>query len=280
MTGLYRGFAVAGLLAVMAAHASAHDFWLAPTPGHAAPGATVNLTINVGEQYPVADSFVAPERVDLVQLIGPGGATAPVTPTFSRQGEALLTPVTLPAAPGVYVAQVRLKARFIELAAKEFTAYLKDEGLARVVAERARLGESGKPGRERYSRWPKSLIRTGDADTRHVTTAVGLTSELVPATDPTQAKLGDRLVVQLLFEDKPVAGAQLTHIVSGRGSLASRRIRATTDADGRATFVIKQRGPQFIGTVHMVRRSGESGPEAADWESYWTSLTFEPASAP
>lgn len=267
------------VIALMTARTVAHDFWLAPTPVHATPGATVNLTINVGEHYPVADSFVAPERVESVQLVGPGGAITPVTPSFSRQDEALLTPITLPTVPGVFVAQVRLKARFIELQAKEFIAYLKDEGLSRVVRERDRIGEGGKAGRERYSRWPKALIRTGDGDSRHVTTPLGETSEIVPAVDPTQAKPGDRIAFQLLFEGKPVAGAQLTHIVSGTRAFASRRTRAVTDTDGLASFVIKESGPQFVGTVHMVRRGGETGAEAADWESYWTSLTFEPAAA-
>jgi hypothetical protein len=42
---------------------------------------------------------------------------------------------------------------------------------------------------------------------------------------------------------------------------------------GNAFKVTK--GQQFVGTVHMVRRGGESGAEAADWESYWTSVTFD-----
>lgn len=277
MPRLLRFATVLTTVILLTTHAAAHDFWLAPSSGHARPGDTVNLTINVGEHYPVADSFVAPERVELVQLIGPGGTLTPVMPTFSREAEALVTPVTLPAGPGIYIAHARLKARFIELAAKEFTAYLKDEGLTRVIQERQRRGESGKPGRERYSRWPKALIRAGEADMRHVTTPVGLVSEIVPAVDPTMARVGDRLRFQLLFEGKPVACAQIAHIRGGRGSFASRRSKVVTDENGWASVVLREKGPQFVGTVHMVRRSAETGVEAADWESYWTSLTFEPA---
>lgn len=256
---------------------SAHDFWLRPMQVHTAPGSTVTLSVNVGEQFPAPDAYVAPDRVDMLHLIGPGKKVVDVSPKYSREGEALLTPVTLPATPGTYIAEVRLKPRFIELAPTEFTAYLKEEGLERVVTEREKLGETAKPGRERYSRWPKALIHTGDADATHVTTPLGVTSELVPSVDPTRAKVGQPVAFQLRFEGKPIAGARVTRIVSGTAPFASRLTHVTTDADGWARFTITEAVPTFIGTVHMVRRGGESGLEAADWESYWTSITFEPA---
>lgn len=261
-------------VAVLTTPLLAHDFWLMPTPGHAAPGGTITVTINVGEQYPAPDAFVEPDRVQLVQLVGPGGHVTALAPRFTRQGEGLATPVTLPATPGTYIVETRLKTRFIELQPKEFTAYLEDEGLGRVVAERQRLRETEKPGRERYSRWPKALIRTGDGDATHVTTPLGVISELVPDVDPTRAKPGEVVAFQLRFEGKPVPGARLSRIVTGTAPFAQRLSHATTDAAGWARFTVAE-GPQFIGTVHMVRRGGETGPEAADWESYWTSLTFE-----
>ena len=265
------------LVLTTAGTASAHDFWLAAMPVHTRPGSTINLTVNVGEEFPAPDAYVQPDRVEWMRLLGPDRKTIDVTPQYRRDGEALLTPVALPAAPGTYVASVRLSPRFIELGPKEFTAYLKDEGLARIVTERERLGETAKPGRERYSRWPKALIRTGDGDVSHVTTPTGVTAEIVPATDPTRARLGESVSFQLRFEGKPVAGAQINAIASGPGGFAQRVTRAVSDADGRVRFTLDKPGLYFVGTTHMVRRGGEAGPEAADWESYWVSLTFAAA---
>ncbi len=267
---------VAAVLALCATPLIAHDFWLMPTPGHASPGATVTVTVNVGEQFPAPDAFVEPDRVLMMQMVGPGRKVTAITPRFTRQGEGLATPVTLPSAPGTYIVETRLTTRFIELQPKEFTAYLEDEGLGRIVAERTRLNETGKPGRERYSRWPKALIRTGAGEASHVTTPLGVVSELVPNVDPTQSRVGDTVAFQLRFEGKPVPGARLSRIITGTAPFAQRLSHATTDADGWARFTVAA-GPQFIGTVHMVRRGNETGPEAADWESYWTSLTFEGA---
>lgn len=97
----------------------AHDFWLMPTPGHAAPGATVTVTVNVGEQYPAPDAFVEPDRVLMMQVVGPGRQVRAIAPRFARQGEGLATPVTLPGAPGTYIVESRLPTRFIELQPKE-----------------------------------------------------------------------------------------------------------------------------------------------------------------
>ncbi len=40
-------------------------------------------------------------------------------------------------------------------------------------------------------------------------------------------------------------------------------------------FTFEDPGPWLIRSVHMVRRAGERGTEAADWESYWASLSFQ-----
>ena len=45
-----------------------------------------------------------------------------------------------------------------------------------------------------------------------------------------------------------------------------------TDANGRARITVKATGPHRLHAIVMVRCAA---PEAADWESFWASLTFE-----
>jgi uncharacterized GH25 family protein len=261
----------------MAARLSAHDFWLAVSPWATSPGQTVTLTSNVGENYPRPDSYIDPSRVEWARLTGPDGKTVDLPTSFSRSGNALATPVMLPSASGAYVAMVRLKPRFIELKAAKFTAYLKEEGLEGIVGERERLGERNKPGRERYSRWPKAIIRAGTGDSPQVTRPFGLTAEFVPATDPSLARAGDTVAFQLLFEGKPVPDAAIRAIVNGPGKADDRTRTEKTDAQGWVRFPITAAQPHLVAAVHMVRRSGETGKDAPDWESYWVSLAFKPA---
>ena len=119
------------------------------------------------------------------------------------------------------------------------------------------------------------LIHAGDGPSDHVTRAIGLPAELVPDTDLTQAKVGDTIGVRLLADGKPVAGAQVSLTAAAPGPIASRVSRVRTDREGRARLTIAKSGPFLLTAVHMVRREGETGEQAADWESYWCSLTFD-----
>lgn len=69
---------------------------------------------------------------------------------------------TLPKTPGTYLVVMTIKPRFIEIKAPDFATYLTHEGLERIVAERAKAGETERAGRERYSRYAKAVVRTGD----------------------------------------------------------------------------------------------------------------------
>jgi hypothetical protein len=59
----------------------------------------------------------------------------------------------------------------------------------------------------------------------------------------------------------------------------ARMARARTDPEGRTLLKLVGKGPYLLAAVGMIRRAGENGPEAADWESYWCSLTFDLANA-
>lgn len=254
---------------------SAHEFWLSAGSWRVTPGQRATILVNVGDRFPDATSFTAPERVDSVRLIGPVGEIR-VPPPFRREKNSLAADVQVPTTPGTYIGVVAIKPRFIEIKAPDFEKYLAHEGLDAVAGARERVGESTKPGRERYSRYGKTLIRVGDpGEGAHVTRPLGLKVELVPLSDAARLKPGDRCRIRLLFEGKPVAGAMVGAIYASANVRPDEwPLRERTDAQGEVEFTLNDRGPWLIRSVHMVRRTGESGAEAADWESYWASLSF------
>jgi uncharacterized GH25 family protein len=277
MSASRRTVLVLGAL-LAASSAFAHDFWLAASRWHVMPGATIVVTANVGDDiYPRSESATAPERVDSLRIVGP--PTATLTPTYRIAGKALAADVTLPAVPATYLIAMVVKGRFLSMDGEKFIEYLKEEGLDRLVDEVRRRGEAQKKSRERYWRDAKLLVRAGDGPSEAVTRPVGLPAELAPDTDFTGAKVGEMIGVRLLAEGKPVADAQVTFTAAGPGPTNSRAVRARTDRDGRARFTIAKRGPYLLTSVHMVRREGETGEHAVDWESYWCSLTFDVAAA-
>lgn len=266
---------VAVLVPATAVAVGAHDFWLAASDWHATPGAAVTVTANVGDRFPVPTSYTDPSRVESLELVGPAGRTR-LSPSFRREGNSLAVTVALPAAAGSYLVVMTVTPRFIEIPPTDFAAYLSHEGLERVVAERDRRGESAKPGRERYSRYAKLVVRAGDGPSDHVTRPVGLPAELVPLADPTRLRRGDTLAVRLLAGGEPVADALVGAVDAGStGAPDDWPVKARTDRDGVARLRLDAPGPWLVRSVHMVRREGESGPQAVDWESFWASLAFD-----
>src|SRR5688572_5789569 len=135
---------IAALLVLAGSRVEAHDFWLAATKPAAPPSpAVVTVTGHVGETFPLSDSPTTPDRVDLWRVIGPDGEVLD-SRAFYQEGQSLATQVTVRSS-GAYVGVMGILAREIDMTGKEFTDYLRDEGLDRVIEERARLGQTDAP---------------------------------------------------------------------------------------------------------------------------------------
>jgi len=261
------GLASAGL--------AAHEFWVTTAQWEAAPGGRVTLLANVGGVFPLGDSFTTPERVASVRLVG-AGTDAAISPPYRREGDSLAADVTVPSAPGTYVGLFEVKPRTTEKSGTVFEEHLKHQGLKQVAAERAARGETAKAVRERYSRYGKTLVTVGSGGDRSAAIrSTGLKIELVPLVDPTTLAAGSRLRVRLLLDGKPLPGALAGAIYAGaKATPDSWPLTVTTDVRGEAEFLLEHRGPWLVRAVTMQRRENESGPDAADWETYWASLTF------
>jgi len=138
------------------------------------------------------------------------------------------------------------------------------------MAGGGKSGESSKKGRERYSRFLKSLIQVGDKRTPTFGKRVGLRFEIVPLANPYSLKIGDELNVQILFEGKPLVGRTLFADNRDDGSIARQRL--TTDKDGLVRIKLDRKGVWLVRLVFMQRCSKNC--EGADWESFWGSLSF------
>jgi hypothetical protein len=153
----------------------------------------------------------------------------------------------------------------IELSGDEFTAYLREDGLAEALADRADAGQSKLPGRERYRRCLKVLLQPGAFAVK-----TGQALELVPQSEPLTPALDAVRPFVLLLQGKPLSGARV-RAWSWRGpNLVT--ISGRTGTDGVARFELPHAGRWMISTVHMMRLTAV---KEADWESFWASLTFD-----
>lgn len=237
-----------------------HDLYLMPERFLVQPGESVQVAIHNGDRFPASEQSPVLARVRDFGIFG-GAPAADLRIDGSRAVGTLRT-----SAPGTVLITARTVPNFLSLSPAKFAAYLKEEGLDWVIAEREKRGESGKPSRELYAKHAKSLLVVGSPGDRW-RVAAGLALEFLPESDPGGAAV--RYVV--LWKGQPAPGlrVELSRAWNGR---STTKILGFTDAQGGISVAVPGPGRYRLHTVGM-RRSAQT--QQADWESDWASLTWE-----
>jgi len=240
----------------------AHDFWIAPSRFHPDPGTTVAIGLRTGQNF-VGDAVRRSDAGIERFFVRQAGRDEPVTGIDGADPAGWLR------VDGEATAIVAYRSRpaFIEMPPDKFEAYLRMEGLERIVEIRRQRGTSATPGREYFSRYAKALL-AGRRESDAVTRPVGLEFEIVPEADPT-ARLGP-FRGRVLYEGEPLAGALVVAMLDGE---PSAKLATRSDSRGSFTFSLPRPGVWLIKSVHMIRVWWWFS--RADWESFWASLTFE-----
>jgi uncharacterized GH25 family protein len=258
-----RRFICVAFALVFAATAVAHDFWIAPTRFRPGLNTLVGLHLQVGH-LPKGEPFPRSEaKIEKFIVVDPSGAVKDV-PGKEAAAPAGIIRVT---EGGLYVVGYRSRPSAITLEADKFEAYLKEEGLDRIVEERAKRGESSLPGRELFSRSAKTIIDAGEGTGAGFDRVLGFKMEVIAEANPYTLGAGDEFPVRLVFDGAPLEGAEV-HAACVEAPDAV--VKSRTDKEGRVRVRLSRDGHWLLNSVHMVRVDAKD----ADWESVWASLTF------
>jgi uncharacterized GH25 family protein len=251
---------------LLAVKVFAHEYWFEPETFFPAPGQNTVVHLYVGDGL-VKDREERPFQLAKTKTFQLFSASRTLNLKTSLVDEA--SPIYNFAAnrAGNYLLAMERNWSYIKIEPQKFESYLREDGLDYILGERERLGENGKEGRERYSRFIKSLLQVGDKrdETYHKT--VGLRLEITPLENPYSKRVGDKLAFQVLFDGKPLAGK--TAFADNRNG-ASQRM--TTDRDGTITMTVDRNGLWLVRLVVMQRCTKECNE--ADWESFWGAYSF------
>jgi uncharacterized GH25 family protein len=243
--------------------AFAHDLWIEPSTFRPAVGERLGVALRVGQNVHGDPMPRIPALIErFVLASGKGESNVIGMPGSDPAGLVLVN------APGLQWLGYQSKPYPVTLEARKFEDYLKDEGLERIIAARAKKGQSAAVGRERFYRCAKSLLDVAGAKTP-ADTPLQFTLELLPRRNPYALKPGDKLPVTLLYRGKPLANVL---VVAMSKADPANAVRARTDAKGHATLPIAHRGFWLVKAVHMEAAPADAG---VDWESWWASMTFE-----
>ncbi len=263
--------------------APAHEFWLSPSRYRAAAGDTVSVSAFVGTGFRGEIKPYAASRVTRFVLLDAGERDLSKT---GRNGDPVMGRFVAGDAGGTVVSYQSNFAE-IELEPEAFDRYLAEEGLDYARAAWSRRQEAG-PVRERYARCPRTWIQgtvatsgnaTGATAGARITRPTGLAYELVPLSDPAA---GGTVTLRALFRGRPLAGALVRAwnrpLLDGirpadavnRDSVGASA-RGRTDRNGLVRLRVAEPGEWMVASVHMTPSTDRA---AADWESWWASLTF------
>ncbi len=252
------------LLLLLAAPAGAHEYWIEPASFRPSVGQKVPLRLVVGQDFRGESQIFLPALFDRYAVVGPGGEQV-VTGTAGDDPAGHFTPTRL----GLHVVVFHSNLATVNFDSRaEFERYLDKEGLEHVrsLPDYERL-VNRKIIRERYSRNAKSLVNVGPATVAD--RVVGLPLELVAERNPAVGGQHGDFPVRLMHKGKPLSGAL---VIAFQRTSPVTRITARTDANGRALLPLRKPGLWLVSAVHLA-----PAPRLAreEWESRWTSLTFE-----
>lgn len=245
----------------------AHDFWLQPESHRPRKDETIAIKLFVGDDLTIEGERPF-DRKSVLRFQAIGEKRSRDLLSSGIEGKIPFARVAFDK-EGTYWIGLERERKPIQIEAVKFNDYLKEEGLDRILDQRRLLKEDDKPGRERYSRYLKSLIQCGTMGDDGWMKTLGHRLEIIPLSDPHSLKSGDSLKVKVHFEGKPLGDVTLFGLHHKNEKTAHQKIR--TDAEGIATFRLSEAGPWLLRMVHM-RRCPDR--EEADWESFWTSLSF------
>ena len=249
-----------GVVMSVASAARAHDTWLLPARFEVAPGASIDLELTSGMKFPEPESVVAPDRIATsgVRLGGRTLTLEPKSPTRAALRLSAAAPT-----PGVAVLWVASRPRTLSLTPDDVRHYLEEIGAPPAVEARWR---QQRRFRESYSKLAKTYVKVGEAsnDTSW-RQPVGLGLEFLPLQDPTALHAGSEFAVRLVRDGKPLGDFTVSALPPAGG----KPVRARTDRDGRAVFMLDRAGPWLLrGTLIE-----ESSAPDTDWQSLFATLT-------
>jgi len=218
-----------------------------------------------------SENVIARDRIINPQIIGPDFDFKPAADDYYDRGETTYLTFKTGNA-GTYVAGISTKPRAIELSGEDFTDYLEHEGLTGINSDRKKQGISDQAAHEKYAKHVKAILQVGDTRTDHFSTQLDYPIEFIPLKNPYDLSVGDDMACRLLYRGKPLAN-QTVHISSrkNREEKGEAETSSKTNHNGEVSFTIANEGHWYIATIYML----ESKEANLDYESNWTTLTFE-----
>jgi uncharacterized GH25 family protein len=205
----------------VASQASAHEIWA--TAENPAAGQPLVAVLGYGHHFPEGED-IAPERLPIffpIDVVNSKGDKLPVKPGDKNYKVVTESPVE----NGTYLVVSGYKPTYWSSTPAGSQMKPKNE-------------TPGATSCERYYRFAKGVVNIGGAVDDYVTKPIGTKLEIVPQVNPGTVKAGGDLPLTVLYENKPLKGAEIKGTYEGNkyGDEGNRDFYAKTDNEGKFIF--------------------------------------------
>ncbi|MEL6750458.1 MAG: DUF4198 domain-containing protein [Pseudomonadota bacterium] len=261
-------FALALLAAFSISQAAAHEYYLMPGSFTAETGAELPVRHRLGQRFN-GNEMPYIGRWNVRSEVWKSGEKIEEVRGIDGDRPAL---TIVPETDGLYsIIHQSNHSTYAPGSWEKFSTYLTNEKLAAIIAAHDARGLDKEAASEAYARYAKTLVAVGDGTGADAPT--GLAIELVALENPVTFNVAKPLPVQLLFDGKPLAGRSVKLFV---GIDTEPKGYFLTDANGVMRIPAQGKGPYLLNAIEMIEpRSDTAEAKAAQWESFWASLTFQ-----
>lgn len=248
---------------IFTAVAYGHDTWLAPADFSVKARTTVQLTLSSGMEFPKLDHAIQPDRVEVARLRTSRGKVVDLS--RGKVAEHALVFRQKLSTPGVTVFWTVLHPRPSELKPEQVREYVEHLGLKNPESVSSTWAE--KPVKYRYTKFSKTFVRVGGREGNAWAQPSEMRLELVPLSDPTNARGGDTVRFRLMREGRALTEYPVA--VAREGATETKTY--TTDDSGVVAVDIPSAGRYMIKAATL---ENSSAPEM-NWDVDFTTATFE-----
>jgi hypothetical protein len=259
-----RILALAAAVCMLAAGASAHDFWLVPDAFAVPASGEIVIKGQTSSAFPTTLSAVTPDRVTSARVIG-ADSEERITALATQDNSLVLR--HRPKTSGQKIVAVEVGWRHVKETAESFRKYLVGEGAEDALARYDRLGQLPKSDIvRRYAKYGKTVVEVGDG-ARAFDRVAGHPLEFVPLDDPAGS---GQLRMRLMFQGKPLDGARVHAEMASPGGKPAKDVTLTASNGGIIT-VPTGAGLWNVRTIHVVPT-----PAGADaqWDVHWATFVY------
>ncbi|HEV8287348.1 MAG TPA: DUF4198 domain-containing protein [Chitinophagaceae bacterium] len=255
------------LLVLVVINVSGHEFWIQPDKFIYKRGETINIKFLVGENFSGNNWTGNQDKVSSLRLYFDDVMDRNLDDNLGiDKGDSLQIAML---DEGTVMVSLSTKNSFINLGPKEFNDYLREDGLADALEYRQKNGDTTKNGLEYFQRSVKTIFQVGGKTTNAYKQKTELPLDIIPAEHPYNVAKDGNFKVKVYFLGEKLKNTKVK--VWHRLDDKVTQLDYTTDDDGEIKFFLSPEGEWMVSCVKMVRLQNDS---QAEWQSYWSSLTW------